>query len=134
MHHMKHIDPEMKECIEICNECRDECETMLYQHCLQVGGKHLEESHVKLMSDCIEACQVAAHFMLRGSENHAIYCGACAEICEACADSCDEVGDKEMEECAETCRKCAQSCRQMSENIQNTTSDASKSGSERASH
>jgi hypothetical protein len=114
MHHMQHIDPNMKDCIELCNECRDECETMLYQHCLEQGGKHVEQEHVKLMTDCIEACQTAAHFMLRGSDNHALYCSANAEICESCADSCEEVGGKEMEDCAKTCRKCAESCRKMS--------------------
>lgn len=116
MHHMNHMDENMKSCIENCNECRDECETMLFQHCLEAGGKHVEQTHVKLMADCIEACQTAAHFMLRGSDNHALYCNACAEICEACADSCEKVSGREMEACAETCRKCAETCRVMDSN------------------
>ncbi len=120
MHHMNHMDENMKSCIETCNECRDECEIMLYQHCLEAGGKHVEQAHVKLMADCIEACQTAAHFMLRGSDNHALYCSACAEICEACTDSCEEIGGKEMAACAETCRKCAESCREMSGGMQGT--------------
>lgn len=127
MHHMSHIEENMKSCIETCNECRDECETMLYRHCLEAGGKHVEQAHVKLMTDCIEACQTAAHFMLRGSDNHALYCNACAEICESCADSCEEVGGKEMEDCAETCRKCAESCREMSGSMPNAHSEK-KSG------
>lgn len=118
MHHMQHMTEDMKNCIETCNECRDECETMFYQHCLDQGGKHVEKTHARLMADCIEACQTAGHFMLRGSDNHALYCNACAEICEACADSCEEIGGEEMEACAETCRKCAQSCREMAGSIQ----------------
>lgn len=114
MHHLKFVEPEMKDCIELCNECRDECETVLYRHCLKIGGKHADQSHVKLMTDCIESCQTAAHFMLRGSDNFASICNACAEICDLCADSCAEIGDKEMKDCAETCRKCAESCREMS--------------------
>lgn len=124
---MTHMDKNIKNCIETCNECRDECEVVLYQHCLETGGKHVEQKHVKLMADCIEACQTAAHFMLRGSDNHALYCNACAEICEACADSCEEIGGKEMEDCAETCRKCAESCREMSADISGARSEK-KSG------
>lgn len=112
---MHQMDPKVKDCIENCNECRDECEATLYQHCLDVGGKHIAPEHLKVMADCIEACQTSAHFMLRGSDNHALFCNACAEICEACARSCEEVGGKEMENCAETCRKCAVSCREMSQ-------------------
>jgi hypothetical protein len=114
MHHMKMISTEMQNCITLCNECRDECETVLYQHCLPEGGKHAEQEHVRLMADCIEACQAAAHFMLRGSDNHVLICDACAEICEACAESCEGIGGEHMEDCADTCRQCAESCRAMS--------------------
>lgn len=114
MHHMKNMDENMKNCIEICNECRDECETILFQHCLEQGGSHVEQAHVKLMADCIEICQTASHFMLRGSDQHKAVCGTCADICEACAESCEKIGDEEMKYCAETCRKCAKTCREMS--------------------
>ena len=40
MHHMTHMDKNMKDCIETCNECRDECEATLYQHCLEMGEDH----------------------------------------------------------------------------------------------
>lgn len=116
MHHMKNMDQNIKDCIETCNECRDECETMLFQHCLEAGGKHVEQAHVKLMADCIEICQTAAHFMLRGSAQHKAVCGTCADICEACAESCEKIGGEEMKNCAETCRKCAETCREMSGN------------------
>ena len=114
MHHTTHMAENVKSCIETCNECRDECESTLYQHCLKEGGSHVKQSHVKLMADCIEICQTSAHFMLRGSDNHALICAACAEICNACADSCEKVGGEDMKNCAETCRKCAETCGQMS--------------------
>jgi hypothetical protein len=127
MHHMEHMDENMKNCIETCNGCRDECETMLFQHCLEEGGKHVEQMHVKLMADCIEICQTAAHFMLRGSDQQMAVCGTCADICEACAESCEKIGGEEMKNCAETCRKCAEACREMSGNKQQ-----GKSGSKQA--
>src|SRR6185436_7632877 len=99
MRHMKLLDEDIKSCIESCNECRDECEAVLFQHCVRMGGKHLEEKHVRLMADCMEICQAAAHFMLRGSDMHASICDLCAEVCEDCADSCDEIGGEEMKNC-----------------------------------
>ena len=111
---MQHNQEKMQGCIDTCNACRDECEQTLFQHCLSMGGKHVEEKHVRLMADCIEICQTAANFMLRGSDQHAFVCGACAEICEACAESCEAIGGEEMKRCAEVCRQCAESCREMS--------------------
>ena len=102
---------QMDECIEACNDCRDECEKMLFQHCLKVGGKHVEQKHIQLMADCVEICQTAANFMLRGSDNATATCGVCAEICDSCADSCEELDG--MEDCAKTCRECAETCRSM---------------------
>lgn len=108
------LSEDMKTGIKICTACRDECETVLFQHCLKVDGRHTEEKHVKLMTDCIEICQTAANFMLRGSDMHVETCRACAEICEACANSCDDIGGAEMSHCADTCRRCAATCRDMS--------------------
>lgn len=127
MHHMNHMDETMKDCIVTCNECRDECEATLFEHCLKMGEDHVEQKHVQLMADCIEICQTAAHFMLRGSTQHASVCGTCAEICDACADSCEELDGEEMKNCAETCRKCAESCRTMS-----GAQSQGKSGSKKA--
>lgn len=98
-------------CIEVCSECHDICEQMIYQHCLKLGGKHVEPEHLKLMADCAQICQTSADFMLRGSPRHQMTCGICAEICTACADDCERIG--EMEECVEVCRRCAESCREM---------------------
>lgn len=98
-------------CIEACSECHDVCQQMVFQHCLQLGGKHAEPEHLKLMTDCIQICHTAADFMLRASPRHTLVCDVCAEICEACADDCERIG--EMEECVEVCRHCAECCREM---------------------
>ena len=95
-------------------ECRTLCMETLYDHCLVMGGAHVAPDHVKAMTDCIEACQVCADFMARGSASHPAQCAACAEICEACARSCAQIEGPLMQKCAETCRRCAKSCRDMS--------------------
>jgi hypothetical protein len=87
---------------------------MLYNYCLEQGGHHVEQAHVRLMTDCIQICQAAADFMTRGSLLHAAACAACAEVCDACAESCDMMEDDEMKACATVCRECADSCRKMS--------------------
>jgi hypothetical protein len=112
---MHNSNQHTKACVELCWECRTECQETLYNHCLPMGGKHVEAEHVKLMIDCIQACQTAADFMVRGSKLHASECAACADVCEACAKSCEKVGGEEMKKCAEICRRCAQSCRDMSQ-------------------
>jgi hypothetical protein len=65
------------------------------------------------MTDCIQACQTAADFMIRGSKLHASECLACADVCDACADSCEKISNVEMKKCAELCRRCAKSCRDL---------------------
>ncbi|MGZ3298979.1 MAG: four-helix bundle copper-binding protein [Asticcacaulis sp.] len=94
-------------------ECRTECMETLYGHCLQMGGPHTEAAHIRLMSDCIQACQTCADFMTRGSALHAAMCRACAEVCQACAESCAAIDSQQMQHCAETCRRCADTCREM---------------------
>jgi hypothetical protein len=109
---------QMQECIQICWECRDTCQDVLFNHCLEEQGDHTEAKHVKIMADCIQACQVAADFMRRNSELHESECHACAEVCEACAESCEEFeDDEEMMRCAEICRQCADSCYEMTKTI-----------------
>jgi MinD superfamily P-loop ATPase len=83
-------------------------------YCLQKGGNHAEQSHIRLLLDCAEICETSANFMLRTSELHARTCGVCAEVCERCAQDCDRMGDDaQMKACADMCRRCAESCRQM---------------------
>lgn len=111
MHSSLHAD--LQACIESCRECLQECQETLYGHCLEMGGEHVEKEHVKLMTDCIQFCQMSADFMSRGSSLHAAVCAACAEVCEACAESCERIGGERMLRCAEICRQCARSCREM---------------------
>lgn len=113
-----HSKAHMEKCIDACQTCHDECETTLFNHCLEMGGKHVEPKHVRLMADCIEICQTSANAMLRGTEHAAAICAACAGICDACADSCDELKGEEMKRCADVCRSCAESCRTMSGAVQ----------------
>jgi hypothetical protein len=75
-----------------------------------MGGDHAAPNHVRIMVDCMEACQVAADFMTRGSDLHPSICAATAEVCYACALSCEEVEGEEMEACAQLCRECAEMC------------------------
>lgn len=111
---MPHDEKQMSECMQHCWEARHECQSMLFNHCIIVGGEHIAAAHIRIMADCIQACQTAADFMVRGSLFHASECASCADVCEACAESCERIGGKEMKKCAEMCRRCAESCRRMS--------------------
>lgn len=108
---MHHMSPEMKECIDNCLSCYSECLSMTMGHCLEMGGKHTEPKHFKLMMACAEICRTSAHFMLIGTEHHKHTCRECAEICRECARDCERVGD--MQSCVEACRRCAESCERM---------------------
>ena len=110
---MPHHDAAMQECIRNCQECHATCLSIAMNHCLEMGGKHVEPEHFRLMMACAEICQTSANFMLIGTDLHTRTCAVCAEVCERCADDCERIGD--MEECVEACRRCAQSCRQMAE-------------------
>ena len=111
MHHSQ----EMHECLQNCQECHAIC-TEIAQHCLELGGKHAEAAHIRLLLDCAQICQTSADFMLRSSSHHQSTCGICAEVCSACAEECERIGsdDSMMKKCAEVCRRCAESCRHMS--------------------
>lgn len=102
---------EMKRCIEDCHQCHMTCLATAMSHCLEMGGRHAEPEHMRLMLDCAEICQTAMNFMVRHSAQHAVICRACAEICRACAASCERVGD--MQECVDACLRCAESCERM---------------------
>ena len=103
----------LQECIKTCRACQDECSSTLFNHCLAEGGKHVEQEHVKLMTDCIAICEQSANFMVRQSSMHGAIAEACAKICEACAKSCETIDSEHMKKCAAACRKCAESCRKM---------------------
>jgi hypothetical protein len=105
---------EMQECIDNCTQCHNICVETI-DHCLEMGGKHADAAHIRILQDCAQACATSADFMLRGSDLHPQTCGVCAEACERCAESCEELadGDEQMLRCAEMCRTCAASCREM---------------------
>lgn len=94
-----------------CWQCRDTTQDVLVNHCLAMGGAHVEQQHVKLMLDCIEITQTCADFLRRESQLHQQVCQICSEVCQACADSCDQLGGAEMQRCAAACRQCADACR-----------------------
>lgn len=108
---MHAMSDEMKTCIDHCLDCYRTCLSMAMDHCLELGGKHVEPDHFRLMMACAEICRTSAHFMLIGTEHHRHTCAECAEICTRCADDCERVGD--MDECVAACRRCAESCRRM---------------------
>lgn len=103
----------MRQCIQNCLDCHSRClETAI--HCQQLGGKHAEPAHLRLLLDCAEICQTSANFLLRGSNFHGRVCGVCANVCEQCARSCERFpNDAQMKACAASARRSAESCRLM---------------------
>jgi hypothetical protein len=109
----QHTDQELQTCIANCLKCHSVCLATI-THCLEIGGRHAEVSHIRCLLDRAEICQTSANFMLRGSEMHRHTCGVCAEICARCAQDCEGIGDDaHMRACAEACRRCAESCKHM---------------------
>jgi hypothetical protein len=104
---------QLQQCIKECLNCHSACLAMV-TYCLQKGGTHAEQNHIRLLLDCAEICQTSENFMLRVSPFHKRTCGICAEICIQCAQDCARFGDDaQMQACADTCRRCAESCQQM---------------------
>jgi hypothetical protein len=101
----------MQRCIHACLGCYQTCLATAMNHCLEVGGAHVEKHQVTLMMACAEICRTAAHFMLIDTPHHRHLCAECAEICTECADDCESLGG--MEACVEACRRCAGACREM---------------------
>lgn len=111
---------DMEQCMKICWSCRDTCQDTLFNHVLERGSDHIDPDNIRIMTDCIQACQIAADFMRRNSPLHTSTCGMCADICEACAESCEAMGKQHatIQHCAEICRRCAESCRNMNQTKQ----------------
>ena len=101
----------IEQCITECLACHLTCLRTAAQPGLELGGKHTEARHFRLMLDCSHICQTTADFLLRGSEMCEIVCAACALVCEACACSCEQTGD--LEECVWSASRCARSCRRL---------------------
>jgi hypothetical protein len=104
-------DPKTKACVDACLDCYRTCLSMAMNHCLELGGAHVEKQHLTLMIACANICRTAADFMLTATPHHAHICAECAEICEQCAKDCERLG--QMEECVAACRRCAASCHEM---------------------
>jgi hypothetical protein len=104
----------MSDCINHCRMCWQRC-TETTQHCLKMGGKHAEQSHIALMLTCARMCATSAEAMMLGTAQHKETCRACAAICRACAADCRRIGqgDETLENCAVTCDQCAASCERM---------------------
>jgi hypothetical protein len=105
------MNEEMTRCIDICLACYKTCLSTAMNHCLEVGGKHSEPAHVRLMMACAEMCRTSAHFMLINTPHHKPTCRECAEICAECAADCKRIGN--MDECVAACEACATSCKKM---------------------
>ena len=90
---MHHMDEKMRRCIDACLDCHRVCVTEASQHCLDVGGRHVEPRHMRLMLACAEICRTSAYFMELGTEFHKRTCAVCADVCEECANDCEQVGD-----------------------------------------
>lgn len=105
------VESPMQDAIKACLDCHSMCLRMAMGYCLERGGRHAEQKHLRLMINCAELCQTSANFMLSDSPLHGRVCLICAEACEACAKSCEQVGD--MRDCVEECLDCAKSCRTM---------------------
>lgn len=112
---MSHQVAEMRKCIDDCVECYRICAETT-SHCLQLGGKHADAVHIRLLLGCADVCNTSATSMLLGSESSAQICAVCAEVCENCAQSCAQLaGDDDLvKRCADVCRRCVSSCRDMS--------------------
>lgn len=102
---------DMTRCIESCLACYKTCLSAAMNHCLEMGGQHVEPAHFRLMMACAEICRTSAHFMLINSAHHKHICRECAEICEECARDCKRIGG--MDECVAMCEACAESCAKM---------------------
>jgi hypothetical protein len=110
-----HVTKEMQRCIDNCLDCSSFC-IQTVQHCLELGGRHAEASHIRTLNDCAAICQTSAGFMLRGSPMHTKTCALCAEVCRECASACRRMGDDPiMEECAQICDRCAESCERIAQ-------------------
>jgi hypothetical protein len=108
---MHQLSKEMQSCIDECLSCYKICAGTGMTHCLEMGGKHVEPAHFRLMMACAEICRTSAHFMLLNTPHHKHTCRECAEICAECAKDCERIGG--MDECVRACRSCSEVCRKM---------------------
>ncbi len=108
----KEFSSDMAECIDACTRCHQVCLTAS-GHALRHGGQENTNHLIRVLSDCVESCQTAANFMLRGSPNHPKTCGLCADICREVVDNCRDFDDPVMKRVAEVATRCASACERM---------------------
>lgn len=108
----KSFESDMERCIDDC--------TVMHQvaltasgHALRHGGGENTNHIIRVLSDCVEMCQTAANFMLRGSPNHKKVCGLNGEICREVAEACSSFDDDVMKKVVESATRCAESCEAM---------------------
>lgn len=113
-----HSDDEMKQCIQLCQDCHALC-LQTVDHCLKLGGRHAAADHIRLLLDCADMCETTAHYLLRGSSFHERICRLCADVCRQCGENCGQLaGDDELlKRCAELCRRCGGSCERMASTV-----------------
>lgn len=114
MPHQTDLTGEMRECIQDCLDCaRVSTETV--SHCLLLGGRYADASHIRLLLDCAASSAASAGFMLRGSQYHARMCDVTSEVCRASSESCQELAgdDDTLLRCAGIARRTAESCRRI---------------------
>jgi hypothetical protein len=103
----------LENCVQNCSDCHKIC-TFTVLYCLQTGGTHAEEPHIRLMLDCADICHLAVSLMLRNSQFVRQSCELCSEACRRCGESCGRFKDDEqMEACGNVCLTAAQSCQEM---------------------
>ena len=97
--------------VELIRKCENACLVTL-RHCLEIGGKHAEASHITMLLDCANICRLNVSAILLKSSHSKEIALLCADICDACADDCDRLADDEhIQRLTGVCRTCAEACK-----------------------
>ena len=106
-------DRSFREVARFTQDCASIC-THASQYCLEMGGAHVDATHMRLLQDCADICEATTKLLLRSSPQRAQITSVCAALCDLCAASCDKLtGDAQLKTCADECRRCAAACRQI---------------------
>ncbi|MFP4623321.1 MAG: four-helix bundle copper-binding protein [Gemmatimonadota bacterium] len=108
----KSFSPDMEQCIDDCTRTHQVLLTAS-GHALRHGGGENTAHMIRVMSDCVEMCQTASNFMLRGSPNHKRVCGVNARLCRDVAEEAGKFDDDVMKKVREVAAACAESCERM---------------------
>ncbi len=93
-------------CKTECSTCKHICEKTL-KHCSEMGGEHSQPEHIKVLKDCIKACDEAEMSIGKKDSYEKDKCNTCLEACTKCAEFCEKMkDDKIMAKCAKECRSC----------------------------